>query len=601
MLAAHPVLRVGVSSDWEPIEFLDAKGRYQGIISDWMNLVSQQLGVRFEFVAHDSWDQVMTDFYEGKLDVLAALSATPEREARMRFTRPYLNFGVGIITRNDAPYVEKLQDFPSGRLAMVKGFVSSAAALTRAPHLTPVPVDSVEESLMAVSTGRADVTVSTVLVAHYFARQRGLSNLRIGADSDDYPEGLSMAVRPELDALVPTLQAALDSIPLSQRVAINKRWVDVEQINRQVITPGMRLGVFGLFLGLVVMAWLVYAQRRQLVISRQLLHRAEEAEQRLGDIATSAPGVLWQLSRDRQRNLTCVYMSDQAEQTTGVTVQDTLQDIDALMASFHPEDQQRVLQILRTCEPADGQQEYRHRLRTRGGRWLAIQVTFAVQRHIDGSIRITGFSRDVSHQQALETALDASQKRLHDLAEGVPGALWQFRREADGHQHYSFMSDGIVHITGRTPQETNQLMQDKSFVTVYPDDLDIVRSLMDRLTQRPGIQEARYRLCTADGGTRWVQVAARAMPPEPDGALVWNGITLDATRMQETEEALRGERQKMQDLADSFEGVIWRMSRDAQGAPHFDYISQGVTKLMGYAPEAFLSGQPEAQIGRAHV
>ena len=583
-LSKHPVIRVGVATGWEPIEFIDAKGHYQGIVADWMTLLSQRLGVRFEYVHRESWDAVMAEFDRGEIDVLAALTETPERMNHMLFTQPYLNFDTGLISRDDAPYVETLADFPAGRLAVVKGYASSASAAQRAPHLKQIPVADTEQALLAVSTGQADVAVMTVLVAHYLARQHGLANLRVGADHDDYPAGLAMAIRPELAPLRDALQVALDSVSPTERAAISSRWVNLQQVRPSGLSRAAWLTLFGLLAGLVVMAGWVYTLRRQIRISRTLQRRAVAAEQRLAEIAANAPGVLWQVSRDAAGKFRCLYMSQLAERATGIAISDFMADAEIFRAAIHPDDQPAVRQTLEACSATSGQQEYRHRLRTRRGDWVWVQVTLATQPRQDGSLLITGFSRDITAQQRVENELAASQQRLQDLAAGVPGALWQFRQEKDGRQRYTYMSDGIKAITGRTPAETDRLMQEKSFVSVHPEDQEILRQLMLRLTEKPGIQQARYRLHTVDHRWVWVQSAARAMPPDDDGAVVWNGITLDATEQQETEQALRVERQRIEDIARNFPGAIFQILRGVDGSHLFTYVSEGITKLTGRPP-----------------
>jgi len=196
--------------------------------------------------------------------------------------------------------------------------------------------------------------------------------------------------------------------------------------------------------------------------------------------------------------------------------------------------------------------------------------------------------REIGRRCDAQLRAELAEQRLRELAEGIPGAIWQFRREADGHQHYTYMSEGIRHLTGRTPEETNELMQQSSFVAVHPEDLPRLQALMSRLTERGGIDEERYRLSTRSGDWKWVQVAAYARR-EPGGAMVWNGITLDASRVQRVEEELEAARLRMQELINSVPGAVWRLRRDRDGRYRFDYVSESVLHISGRRAEQVMA------------
>ena len=597
LLVAHPVLRLGVESDWPPIEFIGPHGAYSGVISSYMRSVEKNLGIRFELVRKDTWAEVLEAFSRGEIDVISALGDTAERRSAMRFTEPYIRFTDGIIVRNDEPYIERLSDFPAGkRLAAVQGYGSSDRAASGHPQLVVVPVRTTEEALVAVSTGRADIAVASLAAAYYQTQSQGLSNLRVAANFDEYQQSMGMALRPELAELVPIFNAALNAIPPGEREAMRALWTKVE-IDRGVARNTVLLWSAAALLALLLMggwvAWLLSQQRQR----QRLLQRAEEAELQFRTMIGAMPALFWTLRISAGQPTQLTFYGDRAVRLAGFVPGSTLIGFDEATRYMSDDDrlmfQQRLENQGRSMKPV----RFEH-LVTQGpaeGSWVFLQ---ALPRREKGGIVWYGCTSDVSVRKQLNLALEKSRNQLAELAAGVPGALWQFRREADGRQAYSYMSDGIIGITGRTPAETNQLMLDKSFVSVHPDDLLILQGLMQRLTVKTGIDEARYRLRTAEGGWKWVQVAARAMPVGADGALVWNGVTLDASRIQQTEEALRYERQRLQDLADNLSGAIWRLRRRADGSLHFDYVSEGVVTVAGRTATEIMreGGEPLSEI-----
>ncbi|ROH93749.1 PAS domain S-box protein [Stagnimonas aquatica] len=200
---------------------------------------------------------------------------------------------------------------------------------------------------------------------------------------------------------------------------------------------------------------------------------------------------------------------------------------------------------------------------------------------------------EIQKRRRAQSRAEQAERRLRELAAGIPGALWQFRREPDGRQHYGYLSEGIVRITGRTPAETNALMQSQPFAMVHPEDRERLAALIQRLTEDDSLGEERYRLKTADGRWVWVRSAAVAHR-EPDGSLVWNGITLDATRAAEVKQELMAARQRMKELIDSVPGAVWRL-RLSNGRYLVEYVSEGVTAVTG-RPVADHLGDAEATL-----
>jgi len=90
-LKRHAPFRVGVDPDYAPYDYVDEYGRHQGIAADYMQLLSERLGVDLNVVPGLSWEQVMDQAREKKLDVVAAVTKTPERSRFLRFSRP-INF-----------------------------------------------------------------------------------------------------------------------------------------------------------------------------------------------------------------------------------------------------------------------------------------------------------------------------------------------------------------------------------------------------------------------------------------------------------------------------------------------------------------------------
>ena len=58
-LREHPVIRIGVDTDYAPFEFVDEEGNYQGVAPQYLKLIGQRLGIEFIVVPGLTWKQVV--------------------------------------------------------------------------------------------------------------------------------------------------------------------------------------------------------------------------------------------------------------------------------------------------------------------------------------------------------------------------------------------------------------------------------------------------------------------------------------------------------------------------------------------------------------
>ena len=123
-LAAHKRIRLGIDPAWPPFEFLDPTKIYSGIASDYVRLLNNRLEINMEPVQGLSWPQVMAKAGTGQIDILPCIVKTRKRSKFLSFTKPYLNFPMVILTREDAPFINGVQDFADQRVGVVKGYVT---------------------------------------------------------------------------------------------------------------------------------------------------------------------------------------------------------------------------------------------------------------------------------------------------------------------------------------------------------------------------------------------------------------------------------------------------------------------------------------------
>ena len=227
------VVTMCIDPDWEPIEFADTTSKFitKGISTDTMNVIGEELNLTFKGVPTNSWSESQEYLKEKKCDILPAAMKTKQREAYARFTYPYLDYKLAIITKDDQGFVSSLMDIIDKPIARKKG----SALITKLEKLYPavkiIESESTLESFEYVANGKAYATISTLPVASHYINKYNLDSVRI-AGYTDMRLRLSIAVRDDDPLLLSILDKALATIPPERHKLIYDRWA-----GRQVSEP----------------------------------------------------------------------------------------------------------------------------------------------------------------------------------------------------------------------------------------------------------------------------------------------------------------------------------------------------------------------------
>ncbi|MDD2800849.1 MAG: transporter substrate-binding domain-containing protein, partial [Methylococcales bacterium] len=221
-LAEHPVLRFTGDPSWLPYEAFDAKGRYIGIVADYLLLLEQSLHIKFDVIPTHSWSESLDKVKRGEIDVLSE-TIDSDLKSQLMFTQPYISSPVVIVMRDDEDYVDSIEQIKHRRLAVIKEYGYNPAIFRGYPDIKFVEFDTMQEGLTAVSTGQADALLCTLAHASYQIGNQGINNVRI-VGKTEFMTQLGLGVRKEFAPLVPLLDRALNAISQNERQRINDSW-----------------------------------------------------------------------------------------------------------------------------------------------------------------------------------------------------------------------------------------------------------------------------------------------------------------------------------------------------------------------------------------
>jgi ABC-type amino acid transport substrate-binding protein/serine phosphatase RsbU (regulator of sigma subunit) len=273
----HPVVYYGYDPEWQPIEFAENR-EHSGITRDYVNLLSERIG--FQLKAHpeaNSWQKSVELFKRYELSILVSVGKNEERDKYMNYTDSHQSHSWVIVTDRHGEFVGSVDDLRGKRVATPRGYWITSRLENESFEMEFVYTASIEESLLEITLGNADATVSNIAVISHYLNYSGYENLKIAAPAD-YPDMEAyMGVVKNEETLLHILNKGLRSITHQERNAIVQNWVSVKfehgvDMAKVWTIAGISIGVVGLIFG-----FFVYWNRKL----KKEVSRRKEAEEAL--------------------------------------------------------------------------------------------------------------------------------------------------------------------------------------------------------------------------------------------------------------------------------------------------------------------------------
>ena len=281
-------LRVAVDPHWPPFEYYDSQGQLQGISADYLDLLTDRLGIEIELITGLSWAEVMEATRRGEVDLLPAVASTPERQQFLNFSHPYVRSPMVLVTDMSIDFISDMRQLRGMRILTVAGYASDEMLTTYYPELNVQHVRSTLEGLKRIAAGDADVFVGNLAAVSHQIRSEGLANLKVSGQTP-HSFDLSMAVRDDWPEMLTIIDKFLASVSVQEHNKIYSSWVEMpvqQGIPWRNILPGF-IGLLALLilLGLYTLHLAKLNRRIRLVNHRlnlaetELREKNEELEQ----------------------------------------------------------------------------------------------------------------------------------------------------------------------------------------------------------------------------------------------------------------------------------------------------------------------------------
>ena len=399
-LEEHPTLRFTGDRHYLPFEAFDSEGRYIGMVADYLSLIEERLGIRFEKIPSQNWTDALRKARVNAVDVISTYTQDDALKASHISIIGYIKSPIVIVTRKDkrSNFITDLSELSDGVIAVIRDYAYVDKVKQQYPTLNYREVTNAQEGMASVASGEVDAFLCSLTLATYSIGNMGLYNVHV-AGKTDFSMELGLSVRKELAPLVPLLNKALTSISQEEIQQIIKRWgpTDVE--------PPFDFMLLMEIIGaaLTALGALFYWNYQ---LKRQVARKTAELSTLLQAFDTHVIAS----KTDLKGNIT--YVSDAFCRISGSSREELLGKNHRI--SRHPDNDAKIYEVMWETITHGGiwQGRIKNRKKDGGYYW----VDSVVQQDVDTEGRVIGYT-SIRHDVSAQVALQELSAKLESIVD----------------------------------------------------------------------------------------------------------------------------------------------------------------------------------------
>jgi len=235
-LVTHPILRVQAESNWPPFNFMQY-GQAKGFSNDYIRLLSDISGLKFEFVSGYEWSEYVNMLKQHKIDLISNMAITPERKAFTIFTeKSVVSVADSLLTLESTELENGLESVKDDNLVLgtVKGFYHEELLKRHYPEIPLLLANDIPSLIKLVSSGKADAALSTHAVFSFYLNQDAgvdkkapaLKNSALLGHSLFNPPPQHIGIHIDDTPLKSILDKAMNMVTEQHINTLRNRWLD---------------------------------------------------------------------------------------------------------------------------------------------------------------------------------------------------------------------------------------------------------------------------------------------------------------------------------------------------------------------------------------
>lgn len=179
-------ITVATEGTWAPWTYHDEDGALVGYDVEVAQAIAAKLGVTATF-AETAWDGIFAGLSAGRFDLAAnGVEVTEERAQTYDFSVPYGYIRTALVVRGDNADIASFEDLAGKRTA--NSIASTYMTLAESYGAEAIGVDTLDQTMEMVLSGRADATLNAEVSVYDYLRVHPDADIKIVALTDDASE-----------------------------------------------------------------------------------------------------------------------------------------------------------------------------------------------------------------------------------------------------------------------------------------------------------------------------------------------------------------------------------------------------------------------------
>jgi len=223
-LKSQPLLRYS-KADWIPLSIVKGN-HFSGFIADYMNIIAEKTGIKFEFNKFERWQDIIEAFKNNQLDYIPGVSNLEEFRTMGLLSDEFAYIKFVIVMDGESTFVSDTDDLKDMTIAVPTDNSSYYFVKEKYPNAKIIDAKNIHQALTMVRDGRADAFIEHLAVATN-QLENDFSDLRI-VGLLDYGYSHRMMVKSENTILIGIINKVIAAIPQEKHQEIYARWIKRE-------------------------------------------------------------------------------------------------------------------------------------------------------------------------------------------------------------------------------------------------------------------------------------------------------------------------------------------------------------------------------------
>ena len=272
-----------------------------------------------------------------------------------------------------------------------------------------------------------------------------------------------------------------------------------------------------------------------------------ESEERFRELAENIDEVFWLTDL---KHTTIFYVSPAYEKLWGRSCNSLYASPRSWMDAIHPEDRERVVEVLDDHELQSAPNMVYRVIRPDGStRWVHARG-FPVHDENGAVVRVAGIAADITERKQAEEALRKSERVLREAESLGHTGSW----EHDLVTGEIFNTDENLHLFFGDDRSKGASFEDYT-QAIHPDDREFVMRRHAQLLAEGGPRDIEYRVVWPDGNVHVLFGRATVVRDELGQAIRTYGTNLDITARKQAEEQLKATSEQLRALSASVQSA----------------------------------------------